>query len=157
MMTGGRGVVNLAGMSPIDSESSPQGGSTQELDIRSVLVLEDDMGQALLLKAVLEEEGFMVTTVENGVDGLREVMAFDFDAIVCDMMMPKMPGDMFYLAVSRTKAHLCGRFVFITGHVGDQKVTEFIERVHGHVLYKPLRPDDLVRTVKRVAELGRNS
>jgi len=139
------------------TDSSPQEASSQELEIRSVLVLEDDVQQAILLKAILEGADFMVTTVENGVDGLREVMAFDFDVIVCDMMMPKMPGDMFYLAVSRAKAHLCSRFLFITGYTDDEKINEFIQRVHGHVLHKPLRPDDLVRMVKRVAELPRET
>jgi CheY-like chemotaxis protein len=147
------GAVKLRGMS--QTEPLSQEASSQELEIRSVLVLEDDVQQALLLKAILEDEDFMVTTVEHGVDGLREIMAFDFDAIVCDMMMPKMPGDMFYLAVSRAKPHLCQRFVFITGYVDDPKINEFMERVHGHVLHKPLKPDDLVRTIKRVAELGR--
>lgn len=154
-MTPGGGAVRVRRMS--QTESSPQEASTQELEIRSVLVLEDDVNQAILMKAILEGADFMVTTVENGVDGLREVMVFDFDAILCDMMMPKMPGDMFYLAVSRAKPHLCSRFVFVTGHAGDPKVTEFIERVHGHVLHKPVRPDDLVRTVKRVAEIPRET
>lgn len=133
----------------------PHSASTQELEIRSVLVLEDDVNQALALKVMLETAGFMVTTVENGVDGLHEIMGFDFDAIVCDMMMPKMPGEMFYLAVSRAKPHLCKRFVFITGYGDDQKISEFIDRVQGHVLHKPLSEEELVRMVSRAAELDR--
>jgi len=122
-----------------------------ELQIRSVLLLEDDVELALTLKALLEERDFMVTTVENGVDGLKEIMAFDFDAIVCDMMMPKMPGDMFFLAVSRAKPQLCKRFVFITGHGDDSKVTEFMEKINGLVLRKPVQSDDLVKMINVAA------
>jgi CheY-like chemotaxis protein len=122
------------------------------LEIRSVLLLEDDVELALALKGLLEARDFMVTTVTNGVDGLKEILALDFDAIVCDMMMPKMPGDIFYAAVGRAKPHLCQRFIFITGHQGDPKIAAFIEKVHGLVLYKPVLTDDLVRVINRVAE-----
>lgn len=122
----------------------------QQLEIRSVLLVEDDIELALNLKRLLEERDFMVTTVSNGAEGLREVMAFDFDAIVCDMMMPKMPGDMFFVAVSRAKPHMTRRFVFITGHGGDARVAEFIEKVRGVVLNKPVSGDELVRTINRV-------
>lgn len=113
-------------------------------------MLEDDVELALTLKALLEGRDFMVTTVQNGADGLREILALDFDAIVCDMMMPKMPGDVFYAAVGRAKPQLCSRFIFITGHGGDPKVAAFIEKVRGLVLYKPVASDDLVRAIDRI-------
>ena len=65
---------------------------------------------------LLESRNFIVTTVNDGVHALREVMAFDFDVIICDLLMPNMPGDMFYLAVQKTKPELCKRFLFVTGH-----------------------------------------
>jgi DNA-binding NtrC family response regulator len=122
-----------------------------ELEIRSVLLLEDDVELSIALKALLEARDFMVTTVTNGVDGLREILALDFDAIVCDLMMPKMPGDIFYAAVGRAKPHLCKRFIFITGHGSEPKVAEFISKVHGLVLHKPFAADDLVRMIDRAA------
>ncbi len=115
-----------------------------------MLLLEDDAELAMHLKSQLEAGGFLVTTVNNGAEGLREVIAFDFDAIVCDMMMPKMPGDIFYVAVSRAKPQLCQRFVFITGYGSDERVAEFIERVRGVVLHKPISGEELVRTINLV-------
>lgn len=126
-----------------------------ELEIRSVLLLEDDVELALALKALLEARDFMVTTVTNGVDGLKEILALDFDAIVCDMMMPKMSGDIFYAAVGRAKPHLCKRFIFITGYGSDTKVTDFIQKVHGLVLHKPVASDDLVKMINRVTSAAK--
>jgi CheY-like chemotaxis protein len=59
---------------------------------------------------------YQVTNVPLGAEGVQQVLASDFDAIVCDMVMPNFPGDMFYLAVQRARPHLCQRFIFITGH-----------------------------------------
>ena len=85
----------------------------------------------------MESNAFEVTVVQTGVDGIKKVMAGDFDVILCDMMMPKMPGDMFYLAVERARPHLCKRFVFMTGYKGDPKIDAFIRQVKGLMLWKP--------------------
>lgn len=134
---------------------SPTKEASNELEIRNVLLVEDDVEVAITTKAFLEAEDFMVTTVTNGAEGLREVMAFDFDAIVCDMMMPKMPGDMFYVAVSRAKPYMCRRFIFVTGFGGDPRVAEFIEKVHGIVLNKPISGQELVKTIRQVIGASR--
>jgi DNA-binding NarL/FixJ family response regulator len=98
----------------------------------------------------------VVTLARNGVEGVREVMSMDFDVILCDMMMPQMPGDMFYLAVQRTKPHLCSRFVFITAHSGNAKVEEFIKNVNGLVLFKPVQIEELVRMISFAIKRGQS-
>jgi DNA-binding response OmpR family regulator len=127
---------------------------TSELEIKSILLLDDDPDLADTLKLLLESRNFVVTTVSNGVEGLREVMSLDFDVIICDMMMPAMPGDMFYLAVQRTKPHLCSRFLFVTGHGDNPKVNDFLKRTDGLVLFKPVLTEDLVRMISLVLKRG---
>ena len=58
-------------------------------------------------------------------------MVSDYSVILCDMVMPNLAGDMFYVAVERVKPHLCRRIVFVTGHQGDRKVDEFIPQRPG--------------------------
>jgi len=82
-------------------------------EAHTVLLLEDDPVSANLLKSFLEERNFRVTHVTGGAEGVQKVMAVDFDVILCDMVMPAFPGDMFYRAVERTRPHLCRRFIFM--------------------------------------------
>jgi CheY-like chemotaxis protein len=120
-------------------------------DIKSILLLDDDIDLADTLKALLESHNFVVTTVGNGVEGLHEVMRFDFDLIMCDMMMPKMPGDMFYFAVERSKPQLCPRFIFITGYPDKPEVINFLRGLpDAVVLTKPVPNDELIRTISIV-------
>ena len=63
------------------------------------------------------------------------------------MMMPTLPGDMFFRAVERMRPHLCSRFVFMTGHRGNQKVNDFINLVNGTILNKPFKVDDLLEMI----------
>ncbi len=110
---------------------------------KKILVLEDDPSFREIMQSYFVEQGLQVVTVENGVEGVHEILATDFDAILCDMQMPTLPGDMFYRAVESMRPHLCDRFVFMTGYHGNQKVNEFIGAVNGMVLIKPFHMADL--------------
>lgn len=129
--------------------------SATELEIKNILLVDDDVELASTLKLLLESRNFVVTAVPSGVEGLREVMDFDFDVIICDMMMPHMAGDMFYLAVQKTKPELCKRFLFVTGHADNPKVEAFLKRVDGTVLFKPVLTDELVRMISLVLQRNR--
>jgi CheY-like chemotaxis protein len=124
---------------------------------RKILVLDDDKDFIFLLKEFLIDQHFEVVAVENGVEGVKHVMATDFDIILCDMAMPRLPGDMFYLAVERTKPHLSKRFIFMTGHRGDPKIDEFIRRVKGLMLWKPFEFYMLTEAIQTVLKKNRQS
>ncbi|MEI9897458.1 MAG: response regulator [Chthoniobacter sp.] len=123
---------------------------TTELEIKNVLLVDDDVDLANTLKLLLESHNFIVTTSCNGADALREVMAFDFDVIICDMLMPKMAGDMFYLAVQKIKPQLAPRFLFVTGHADNPKVDSFLKSIDAEVVFKPVLTEELVRMISLV-------
>lgn len=114
---------------------------------KKILLLEDDEDFRGIIKEYLEPHSYNVVTVRNGVEGVREIMASDFEVILCDMMMPTLPGDMFYLAVERMRPHLCDRFLFMTGYKGDAKISQFIKKVNGTILNKPFPMDDLLEMI----------
>jgi len=117
---------------------------------RKVLILEDDESLTKLLKEMLDTIKCAVTCVSDGVDGVRAIMAEDFDAIVCDMVMPKLPGDMFYLAVERARPHLCKRFVFMTGYRAEKRWDEFARSKGCLILYKPFELQVFLETVQAI-------
>jgi DNA-binding NtrC family response regulator len=119
---------------------------------KSVLMLEDDLELAEMIRVFLDSHYYRVTHVTNGADGLRRILDNDFDILLCDMVMPNLPGDMFYLAVERTKKYLCSRFVFMTGHQANPKYDEFIRKVKGPMLWKPFLLSDLLSMLERTME-----
>ena len=123
--------------------------------VKSCLLLEDEGALTEVLKVHLEMNAWEVTAVNNGLDGLKQVMERDFDIIVCDMMMEKLAGDMFYRAVERAKPHLCKRFVFMTGYKGNKKIEQFIRDVNGLMLWKPFEAYELLDTMRAVLQANR--
>jgi DNA-binding response OmpR family regulator len=115
--------------------------------VKKVLLLEDDPAFKEIMTDFLQESGFAVVGVVNGVEGVHQVLASDFEVILCDMMMPTLPGDMFFRAVERMRPHLCDRFIFMTGHRGNAKVNDFICSVNGTILTKPFHVDDLLEMI----------
>src|SRR5436189_4265921 len=57
-----------------------------------ILVVEDEPDLLRSLAQALREEGYAVDTAANGEDGLFNAENTDYDAVVLDVMMPKMDG-----------------------------------------------------------------
>jgi CheY-like chemotaxis protein len=125
--------------------------------IRSVLVVDDDVELAMMYKELLGSQGYIVNTAPNGVEALKLIMRHEVDAVICDMMMPHMPGDMFYLAVERVKPHLCARFIFVTSYEGNPKIEAFFKKVNGIVLYKPTTLGKLMGTLNLLSQRMANA
>ena len=113
----------------------------------SVLLLDDNFELAEAIKTYLAMEKFDVTAVSNGTEGLRAIMRSDFDAVVCDLMMPSLAGDKFFLAVEKVKPHLCDRFLFITGFGRSTALDALGERADGRVIFKPFNMSDLTAAI----------
>lgn len=57
-----------------------------------VLLIEDDVTIARLLKEGLEDESYAVDVVNDGSEGYRTAVADDYDVIILDIMLPGMNG-----------------------------------------------------------------
>src|SRR5258708_16422146 len=90
---------------------------------KKVLLLEDDPAFKEIMTDFLKESGFEVVGVTNGVEGVHQLLASDFEVLLCDMMMPTLPGAMFFRAVERMRPPLSHRFIFTTRHPRHTKVS----------------------------------
>jgi CheY-like chemotaxis protein len=106
---------------------------------RKVLLLEDRSDYRNVLREYLVSCSYHVTSVPSGIEGLREIMKGRFDIILCDMMMPKMGGEMFYWAVTRVRPAARESFIFFTGHKNNPAIEFFFKRINARVLYKPFK------------------
>lgn len=125
-------VIPASSMQPTDSAARPY-----------IIIVEDEDDLSQILRLYFESQGFGVETFSDGAQALRKVMSSDIDAVICDMVMPKMAGDMFYLAVQKLKPDLCERFVFVTGHGTSSGVKDFLHSVSQPVISKPFNMEDL--------------
>jgi len=57
-----------------------------------VLVVEDELDLARVVKQTLEEEGFSCDVTGDGESGLFNATSWEYDAIVLDLMLPRLDG-----------------------------------------------------------------
>lgn len=115
-----------------------------------VLLLEDRDDFREVLRDDLTFRGFEVVPVPSGVEGLHEIRKSAFDLIICDMMMPRGGGEMFYWAITRLRPGTAKRFIFFTGHKNNPAIDYFFKRVEATVLTKPFELSDLANTINEV-------
>src|SRR5213083_2252480 len=57
-----------------------------------ILVVEDEPRLLRNLAKALREEGYAVDTSESGDEGLYKAESYDYDAVVLDVMLPRLDG-----------------------------------------------------------------
>ena len=67
-----------------------------------VLLVDDEERMVAALRRGLAAEGFVVESASDGMTGLRLAQHNDFDAVVLDVMLPRLSG---YEVVRRLRAH----------------------------------------------------
>ena len=57
-----------------------------------ILVVEDEKDLARAVREALESGGFSVDEAHDGESGLYNALSWDYDAVVLDLMLPRLDG-----------------------------------------------------------------
>jgi CheY-like chemotaxis protein len=126
-------------------------------DDARVLVVDDEPALASALGAFLSLEHH-VTVVGRGDQALSLLSAGQyFDAIVCDVLMPKISGIELYEELEKRHPDMVGKVIFMTGAATMPRVAEFLSRIRNARLDKPIDVEQLKRTIDTVVSAGRKS
>lgn len=123
--------------------------------MKLVLVVEDEHGNAEIVKLLLEAAGYRVVTTPNGKDALDALQGEKPALILSDYMMPAMNGAEFGQAVRRNAALATIPFIFMSGTSEDVVRAGF--RDYDAFMPKPFEVDALLALVARFVEAGRAS
>jgi DNA-binding response OmpR family regulator len=118
---------------------------------KRILVVEDELEFAQLLKDRLEMEGYMVTIVVDAYAGTQAIINEDFDLMVLDLMMPA-GGGLAILERMRQFPRKSGiPVVILTGKTIDDEVKEKAEKYHVHtILTKPVESHKFVSIIRKL-------
>jgi two-component system, cell cycle response regulator CpdR len=118
------------------------------MQIKRVLVVDDQTPVRELVAAVLAADGLSVETARDGADALRLLdSAKRYDLIVSDLKMPGLDGPSLYLELTRRWPDTRPQLLFISGFVDSPEYSGFLQGTQVQVLLKPFAVDDLSRAV----------
>jgi DNA-binding response OmpR family regulator len=120
------------------------------LELKAILVVDDDQQLASALQWILADENFLVDIAFDGEQALVKVKVHEYDAVICDLKMPKLRGDEFYLKAKEMRPGLADRFIFITGFATDPNIALFLNKHGVKYLVKPFPVQGLIKCVKQL-------
>lgn len=120
------------------------------LALKAVLVVDDDKQLTSALQWILRDENYLVDVAFDGEEALLKVKVHEYDAIICDLMMPRLRGDEFYLQAKELRPNLEDRFIFITGFAADSQIKGFLSDRRIKHLVKPFPIHELIGCVKKL-------
>ena len=120
------------------------------LSLKAILVVDDDQQLASALQWILADENFLVDLAFDGEEALLKVKAHEYDAIICDLMMPRLRGDQFYAKTKEVRPNMADHFIFITGFAADPKINSFLLENDVKYLVKPFAVDGLINCVREL-------
>ncbi len=132
---------------PSGMEETPEAATSTPVRL---LLVDDEPGLRTAVKAYLEDEGFAVTTANDGEEGWTAAQAQMPDVVITDVMMPRCDG---YGLLKRLRAdeRLGGTpVIFLTakGMTAD-RIAGFQAGADDYIP-KPFDPDELVARVRNV-------
>lgn len=115
-----------------------------------VLIVEDTLIMAEVLKRSLSRAGLDPTVARNGVEACELVAKQEFDAVVTDFQMPRMNGDEFVRNLRLTALNCDVPVIFVSAK-GLEIDTEQMRMELGirDFLSKPFSPSELVKVIYR--------
>ena len=119
-----------------------------------VLVVDDDRGITRTLKELLASDGCTVTTACDGEEALACLARENFDAVLSDVVMPKMNGDELFQRCRKLYPKL--PVLLMTAFLHDKDHILKHSRSAGleDVLFKPVEPGRLRKALLEVVGAG---
>jgi DNA-binding response OmpR family regulator len=136
-------------MDPLPQSNSAAQPSSS-FDFKAILLVDDDRQLAVTLQWILADQNFMVDVAYDGEEALMKVRANEYDAVICDVMMPRLRGDEFYLQTIAARTTLKDRFIFITGFGANPQINLFLCKSGAKYLMKPFPVQTLIDCVKQL-------
>jgi DNA-binding response OmpR family regulator len=118
--------------------------------LKALLVVDDDKQLASALQWILADENYLVDVAFDGEEAMLKVKVHEYDAVICDLMMPRLRGDEFYRQTKALRPKLADYFIFITGYAAESEVKEFLSDSQLKYLVKPFPIDKLIASVKEL-------
>ena len=118
--------------------------------LKAILLVDDDKQLSSALQWILADENFLVDVAHDGEEAIMKVRANEYDAIICDVMMPRLRGDQFFFKAREHRPDIGDRFIFITGFAADPEINRFLTRSDIKYLVKPFPVEGLIGCVKEL-------
>ncbi|MCP4634245.1 MAG: PAS domain S-box protein, partial [candidate division Zixibacteria bacterium] len=117
-----------------------------------LLYIEDNENQRRELGLKLRKKGFSITPATSGASGIKFFKSRSFDAILCDLNMPKMNGLQVLEKIRKIDPNV--PFIILTAHGSVSTAVKAIKKGADNFILKPAEINEIVMTVRQAVEIS---
>jgi two-component system NtrC family response regulator len=121
--------------------------------METVLIVDDEKNYPLILRAVLEEEGFEALTAYSGEEALTVLKNSDVDLVLTDMKMPSLDGIELLERIKEKDPEL--PVIMMTAHGTVEKAVEAMQKGAYNYILKPFDNERLIIYVNKAIQMYR--
>ena len=114
---------------------------------QEILIIDDDRELCVLLGDFLQLEGFTVSAIHDGADAIELCKGKDFDAIILDVMLPRVQG---FDVLRRLREFSTTPVIMLTARGEDTDRIVGLEMGADDYLPKPCNPRELAARLRAV-------
>ena len=119
---------------------------------KTLLVVDDEKPLRLMIKAVMQDQGWTVLEAENGLQGLQILKQHPVHVVLADIRMPHLDGISF---LSRLQEETIGPpVIMLTAYGSIDSAVEAMKMGAFDYLTKPADNQELIALLNRAAEYG---
>jgi DNA-binding NtrC family response regulator len=116
-----------------------------------ILVVDDDETIRRTLKAILEREGYQVSTASTGKEAIEKTMKRAYNLALLDIRLPDMEGVELLEQLKDDTPKM--RKIMITGYPSMQNAIDSLNKKADVYLTKPVEPDYLLAVIQEQLSL----
>ena len=116
-----------------------------------ILVVDDDESIRNTMKAILENEGYLVDLAATGSEAIKKTKKTAYNIALLDIRLPDMEGVELLKLIKDTVPHT--RKIMVTGYPSMQNALAALNKNADAYLIKPVNVEKLLSTVKEQLRL----
>lgn len=150
-------IIRLKAVAPAANSASTTCEKPATLGGKKILVVDDEVGVAQLIRDILENENYDVSVEHDPRSALKRLKTQKFDGILSDMKMPGLDGRVFFKRAADLSPGHARSMAFITGDTMSSDVAGFFENTGVPYLEKPVSPTELVTLVELLCDRNKET
>ena len=111
---------------------------------KKILVVDDNIDSIMILRSILESQGYTVLTAQSGLEALEIVARELPDLVLLDVMMPQMSGIEVLERIKTTHATSKVPVIMVTAKIQDEDVMTGYQHGADYYITKPCTAKQLL-------------
>ena len=118
---------------------------------QKILLIEDDTYIRKLYAEVLEQAGYEVEVAEDGISGLDKINKGKFDAILLDVVMPRLDGLGVLESLEKNPPPQKNGPIILLSNLAKDPITQggLDKGAVGYIVKSDINPDELIEKIQK--------